>query len=499
MLTLLLIGLLAGAVTAVSPCVLPVLPVVFFGAGGVAAGGVAAGGVAPGGVAAGGVAAGGVAAGGVAPSGVIPGQDGVGTAVPVAARPRSAPLLIVTGLVGSFAVLTLAGSTVVTALHLPADVVRWAGLLVLFTAGLGLLVPSVQRQLQRPFSRFPRYTPAGTTRPFVLGLALGALYVPCAGPVIAAIAIAGATGDVDGGVVVLTAGFSIGTAIPLLLIAYWGERIGIRTARARSGIRRFRIAGGVVMMALAVAITLGAGPVLSGWVPSYTTAAQGLIEDNLTARDALRQLGAPDANSAPTPPPRAGSAATQDSMAAAAPASGPVVTCQSAAEALQNCGSAPALMGIDTWINTPGGAAVDLTGLRGKVVLVDFWTFACVNCQHVLPWVTAWSDRYRDAGLEVIGVHTPEFTFERDADNVRDAVAEEGIHYPVGLDNAAATWRGYGNSYWPAAYLIDADGTLRYIKFGEGDYRHTESLVRQLLSAANPGVALPDPVDEPGS
>ncbi len=464
MLTLLLIGLLAGAVTAVSPCVLPVLPVVFFGAGGAARR-----------------------------------QNDAGPAVPISAGARAAPVLIVAGLVGSFAVLTLAGSAVVTALHLPADVLRWAGLLVLFTAGLGLLVPGVQRQLQRPFSRFPRYTPSGTARPFVLGLALGALYVPCAGPVIAAIAIAGATGNVDGGVVVLTAGFSVGTAIPLLLIAYWGERIGIRSARVRSGARRFRIAGGAVMMVLAVALTLGAGPVLSGWVPSYTTAAQDSIEDSATARDALRQISAPGESSAPNSLPLPAPLATPAASAAAAPASGPVVTCESAADTLQNCGAAAALTGIESWINTPGGAEVSLAGLRGKVVLVDFWTFACVNCQHVLPWVTAWSDRYRDAGLEVIGVHTPEFTFERDADNVRDAVLEEGIHYPVGLDNAAATWRNFNNSYWPAAYLIDDDGTLRYVKFGEGDYQHTESLIRQLLLAANPGLPLPDPVDQPGS
>ncbi len=443
---------------------LPVLPVVFFGAGGVAQV-----------------------------------QNDVGPARPMAAGIRAAPVLIVAGLVGSFAVLTLAGSTLVTALHLPDEVLRWAGLLVLFTAGLGLLVPGVQRQLQRPFSRFPRYTPSGTARPFVLGLALGALYVPCAGPVIAAIAIAGATGNVDGGVVVLTAGFSIGTAIPLLLIAYWGERIGIRSARVRSGARRFRIAGGVVMMALAVALTLGAGPVLSGWVPSYTTAAQEAIEGNAAARDALQQISAPGANPAPNPLPLPAAAATPDAVAAAAPPTGPVVTCRSAAETLENCGAAPAFTGLDTWVNTPGGAAVSLTELRGKVVLVDFWTFACVNCQHVLPWVTAWSDRYRDAGLEVIGIHTPEFTFERDADNVRDAVVQEGIHYPVGLDNAAATWRNYGNSYWPAAYLVDAGGTLRYVKFGEGDYRHTESLIRQLLLAANPGLTLPDPVADPGS
>ncbi len=460
-LTLVLIGLLAGAVTAVSPCVLPVLPVVFFGAGSILRND-------PG-----------------SPGLDRPAQPARGA---VAVVRRGGAVRIVGGLVLSFAVLTLAGSLLVTALHLPAGVLRWAGLIVLFLAGLGLVVPAVQRVLQHPFTRLPQPDAARAGGPFVLGLALGALYVPCAGPVIAAIAIAGATGQVDQGVLVLTAAFSVGTAIPLLLFAYAGQHVGGRVSGMRAGARRFRVAGGVVMMALAAALTFNLTDGLLRWTPAYTAAIQDTVEGNETAQLALQQL-------APLVP-AAGSAAAESP---APGASGPVETCVSAAQTLANCGPAPDLVGIDTWINTPDEAPVSVSGLTGKVVLVDFWTFACINCQHVLPSVTAWYDTYHAAGLEVIGVHTPEFTFEHDPDNVRQAVTKESIHYPVGLDNSSATWRNYRNSYWPAAYLIDGTGTLRYVKYGEGDYQHTETLIRQLLLAADPAVVLPSPIDPPAS
>ena len=448
-----LVGLLAGAVTAVSPCVLPVLPAVFFGAGSTAAEPPARE-----------IATGGSTIGGVA------------------AVRRDGAIRIVAGLLLSFAVLTLTGSLLITALHVPPGILRWAGLTVVFVVGLGLVVPAVQRVLDRPFTRLPRPDASRAGGPFVLGFALGAVYVPCAGPVIAVIAIAGAAGQVDQGVVVLTAAFSIGTAVPLLLFAYAGQFIGGRVSRVRAGARRFRIAGGAVMMALAVALTFNLTDGLQRWTPTYTAAIQDAVEGNDTARQALNELA--------TPEPGIGSTAPDP---IAPTASGPVQTCRSAADSLANCGPAPALVGIDTWINTQDNAPVNISGMTGKVVLVDFWTFACINCQHVLPAVTAWYDTYHEAGLEVIGVHTPEFTFERDPDNVRAAVIEASIHYPVGLDNSSATWRNYHNSYWPAAYLIDATGTLRYVKFGEGDYQHTEALIRQLLLAANPAAVLPAP------
>jgi cytochrome c biogenesis protein CcdA/thiol-disulfide isomerase/thioredoxin len=459
-LTLLLIGVLAGAITAVSPCVLPVLPVIFFGAGSATGPGLGH------------------------PVGTAAGSTNDGA--PPRVR-RGGAGLIVLGLVLSFALLTLAGSVLVAALHLPTGVLRWAGLIVVFFAGFGQVVPAVQRVLQYPFARVPLPKPSRAYGPLVLGLAVGALYVPCAGPVIAAIAIAGSTGAVDQGVLVLTAAFSVGTALPFLLFSYAGQHVAGRTPWVRSRSRLFRVTGGVVMMTLAVALTFNLTDGLQRWTSTYTAAVQDAVEGSDRAQQELQQL---------TPPKPAVAPVDSAAEVQAPNLSGPVTTCRSAAEALANCGPAPELVGIETWINTEEGTPVTLSALRGHVVLVDFWTFACVNCQRVLPYVTAWYDTYHDAGLDVIGVHTPEFTFERDPENVRSAVAEQSIRYPVGTDNSSATWRNYRNGYWPAAYLIDSAGTLRYVKFGEGDYQHTEALIRQLLVAADPTTALPPPVNQ---
>ena len=138
---------------------------------------------------------------------------------------------------------------------------------------------------------------------------------------------------------------------------------------------------------------------------------------------------------------------------------------------------------------------LDIKRLRGKVVLVDFWAYSCINCQRAIPHVTDWYGKYSDAGLEVIGVHSPEYAFEKVPANVASGAKDLGITYPVALDNNLSTWTNYRNRYWPAEYLIDADGTVRHIKFGEGDYDVTENLIRQLLTDAHPGVKLPPPGD----
>ena len=160
---------------------------------------------------------------------------------------------------------------------------------------------------------------------------------------------------------------------------------------------------------------------------------------------------------------------------------------------LQQCGPAPAVSGITQWLNTPDGKPIDLASLRGKVVLIDFWAYSCINCQRAIGHVVDWYNRYRDDGFVVIGVHTPEYAFERVPGNVASGAAALHITYPVALDNDYKTWNNYQNLYWPAEYLIDANGTVRHTKFGEGDYDGTEKLIRQLLVAANPDARLPAP------
>ncbi len=430
MLVLISIGLLAGLVAGVSPCVLPVLPVIFF-------------------------------------SGGVHGRLSAGET----GRFRR-PLAIITGLAVSFAIVTLAGAAVLTAVGLPQDVLRWAGLVVLVLVGLGLLSPRLEQLLQRPFEGLPKLfgsnssgRPAGSG--FVLGLGLGTLYVPCAGPVLAAISVAGTTGHVTGGIAALTIAFSLGVALPLAVFATAGAGVYRRLASYRRRSRHFRIAGGVTMVLLAVALTFNLTDGLQRAVPPYTQALQDRVENNSAARQALSD----------------------------ATATGPVVSCLPQARTLANCGPAPQFVGIQNWLNTERNKPVTLTELRGKVVLVNFWTYSCINCQRALPTIKAWYADYHSSGLEIIGVHTPEFAYEHELSNVQGAVRSDGIEYPVGLDNSSATWRNFDNSYWPAEYLIDAGGVLRHVVYGEGGYADSEALIRELLRAANPEVILPAPTD----
>lgn len=167
--------------------------------------------------------------------------------------------------------------------------------------------------------------------------------------------------------------------------------------------------------------------------------------------------------------------------------------CSDGGSELESCGTAPDIKGITKWLNTPGNAPIDLKSLRGKVVLIDFWAYSCINCRRAIPHVVGWYDAYRDKGFEVIGVHTPEYAFEKEEANVVSGATDLGITYPIAMDNGFSTWTNYRNRYWPAEYLIDQQGTVRHVKFGEGGYDDTEKLIRQLLSEGNQ--ALPPAVE----
>ncbi|MFD8938795.1 cytochrome c biogenesis protein DipZ [Streptomyces sp. NPDC059578] len=453
MLTLVLIGLLGGLITAVSPCILPVLPVVFL-AGGTGGAPQRAGST-------GRSAADTVAAGSVlleAPPGAPPRAR--------ASRNRR-PYAVVTGLVLSFSFFTLLGVTIISALGLPEDILRHTGLALLVLIGLGLVFPPVERLLERPFSRLPQRQVNKEGSALVLGLGLGVLYVPCAGPVLAAITVAGARGEINADIVALTVSFAVGTAIPLLVFALAGRRVAERVAAFRTRARGLRITAGLLMIALAFALAFDVTTALQRALPDYTSAAQRKVEDNDTARQELSGLY-DNSNKA-------------------------LSRCEDGADELRSCGQAPPLEGIDSWLNTPGDRPVDLKDLRGKVVLVDFWTYSCINCQRATPHLRDWDRAYRNAGLRIIGVHSPEFAFEKKRGNVADGTRKLGVTWPVALDNGLTTWNNYRNRFWPAKYLIDADGTVRHFKFGEGQYDQTETMIRDLLRQADPTVDLPDP------
>lgn len=435
--TIALIGFLGGLITGISPCILPVLPVV-----------------------------------------LLSGMDS-GRARGVSSVAR--PYLVIAGLVCSFSLATLIGSALLTALHLPQDAIRWAALVVLVLIGVGLIFPPVQHLLERPFAYFPQRQIGSGTDGFGLGLALGALYVPCAGPVLAAIVVAGGTSSIGPGALVLTATFAIGNALPLLAFALAGRRVAERVAAFRRRQRAIQVAGGVAMIVLAVALVFNLPAMLQRAVPDYTTAMQ----NRLGANDIERGLG-------PAPAQRS----TQGGLQLSRPGTtidGALSDCSSGSADLQQCGPAPALTGVTGWLNTPDGKPLEPAAVRGKVILIDFWAYSCINCQRAIPHVIDWYNRYRDNGLLVIGVHTPEYAFERVPANVASGAADLHITYPIALDNDYATWNNFGNLYWPAEYLIDANGQVRHTQFGEGDYDGTEKLIRTLLVDAHPGARLPAP------
>lgn len=425
--TLVLIGLVGGLLTGISPCILPVLPVVFLGG---------------------------------ASRGIASRSDA--DAVPSRAR----PLLIVLGLTLSFSVFTLVGTAVLSLLHLPADLIRWIGLVVLVVLGLALMIPAVGHLIEKPFAWIPQRYVDPDRGGFVLGLALGAVFVPCAGPVLAAISVAGATGDLGPGVIALTLSFAVGCAIPLLVFAFAGRQLVTRIAALRRRQRVVRLVSGAVMIALAVGLTFNVTDIIQRTIPNYTEALAGTA-----GRDVSRALG------------EEGDPGDK------------LLQCRLQAiwDVIDgdDCGPAPELAGIQEWLNTPGGQPLTLEGLRGRVVLLDFWAYSCINCQRELPHVEAWAKDYAAAGLTAIGVHTPEYAFEHEVDNVRAGADRIGITFPIAIDNDYGTWNAYGNDVWPATYLIDATGRVRYVLYGEGSYSYEETLIRELLQEARPDAVLP--------
>jgi cytochrome c biogenesis protein CcdA/thiol-disulfide isomerase/thioredoxin len=482
-LELMFIGFLGGVVAGISPCILPVLPVVL--AAGVAEPAEIGGPVdgepsveqpvsSPATERVGALAAG---SAGVAASSVA--NEAIEAPVEAADAPRIGPseaagrrraLAVVAGLALSFGLFTLAGTWLLDALHLPLDTLRWLGLAVVGLVGAGLLVPALGHVLERPFARLGVGNPRSDRGGFLLGASLGPVFVPCAGPVLAAITAVGAQRRFGLSAVVLTAAFAAGVAVPLGVFAVAGRNLVRRivAVRRHSATVR-RVAGGVlVVTALAIAFNLTDG--VQRGVPGYTDALQNRIETGPAAKHALAGV-------------------------TGASTSGQIATCAADSPALESCGKAPALAAISRWLNTPGGRPLSLTGLEGRVVLVDFWTYSCINCQRTLPHLEAWYRAYAGDGFTIIGVHTPEFAFEHVASNVSSAAAQLGVDYPIAIDNRYATWDAYENSYWPAEYLIDARGTVRHVDNGEGNYAQSETFIRELLQAAHPRVALPRPTE----
>jgi cytochrome c biogenesis protein CcdA/thiol-disulfide isomerase/thioredoxin len=394
MLLLLGVAFVAGIVTALSPCVLPVLPVVLA-------------------------------------SGATGG-------------PRR-PFAVIAGLVASFTVFTLTAAALLSALGLPDDLLRNLAIAVVILVGLSLLWPPLGDLLGRPFYALARRRPSDTGSGFVLGVSLGLLFTPCAGPVIAAVATVAATQSLSVSAFLITLVYGLGAGVVLLGVALAARR-GMSLGWVRAHAPAVRRALGAAVLAVAVLMIAGVDKKLQTRVPEYTRALQGL-EESAAAQGELEDL-----------------------------VGGPGLAEE---ERLDDFGVAPEFQAIEGWINSE---PLTMQALRGQVVVLDFWTYSCINCLRTLPHVKAWYDAYRDDGLVIVGVHTPEFAFEREPDNVRRAVSDHGIEYPVALDPNYGTWQAWLNRYWPAKYFVDRRGHLRYAHFGEGNYEESERVIRRLLA-----------------
>jgi cytochrome c biogenesis protein CcdA/thiol-disulfide isomerase/thioredoxin len=411
------VGLLAGLITSISPCVLPVLPVLLAG-----------------------------------------GASG------------RRPLRIIAGLIGSFVIFTLFATWLLDRLGLPDDLLRNIAIVLLFVVAATLLVPQLGLLLERPFAKLTRFRAGGGG--FLLGASLGLVFVPCAGPVLAAVSVAAATNHVGLRTAVLTIAYAVGAAVPMLLIALGGQQLA---GKVRAQGPRVRIASGAVIALVALAIAFNVDSRFQTALPGYTSALQKHVEDTATAKRALAKINGTRSILDQTP------TTTTTPVAQAGPGASslPVLV-----------PSAPPIVAGGQWFNSK---PLTIPSLRGKVVLIDFWTYSCINCLRTLPHLEAWYSAYHSHGLQIIGVHSPEFAFEHVASNVQAAIKRLGIKYPVVQDNNFATWNNYTNQYWPADYLIDQQGRIRAYDTGEGGYSEMETDIQQLLGVYNvSGPSVPD-------
>ncbi len=397
---LLAVALVAGALTILGPCSLPILPLVV-------------------------------------------GATGSGRATRVVG--------VLAGFGLTFVVTTAIIAALLAAIGVTTQPLRLAAAAVFVVAGVVLAWPRAADWLTRHGPRPAGLAASmGSRGDLAAGLAFGAgiglLWAPCVGPLMATvIAAAAVEGPSAGGIAIATA-YVLGAALPLAAIAFGGRSLAARLGGAARGIR-LRQAYGVLMLVAGLTVASG-------------------LDLRLQAAAAATPSSAPEGTMA--------GATTADAPAASSGDPGLVVP-------LEDLGPAPELTGITSWINSQ---PLTMASLRGKVVLVHFWTFACINCIHVQPYVKAWYEAFKDDGFVVVGVHTPELSFERDLANVRQAVADDGVTFPVAFDPQYATWHAYQNRFWPAFWFVDRDGNIRHVHYGEGDYAASEAVIRELLAAS---------------
>ena len=427
--TFLIIAYLGGALTILSPCILPILPFVFARAG----------------------------------------QPFARSTLPMLAG-----MAITFALVATLA--AVGGAWAIRA----NEYGRFAAIVLLALFGLSLLSPRVASLLSRPVVDLGNnlLNAAGNGRAtssirssFVLGIATGLLWAPCAGPILGLVLTGAALKGANLQTTFLLLAYGAGATTSLAVALFAGGKIFASMKRSLGVSERIRQLAGAAVLAGVAAIALGLD---TGLLARLSYASTGSFEQALLDRLHMKSADGTQAETA-----------SNSAMVAVSDTTRPFHS------DLPVEGPAPSLDGAVTWLNSPPLTSAEL---RGKVVLVDFWTYSCINCIRTIPYVRAWAEKYKDQGLVVIGVHAPEFAFEKNVDNVKKAIGDFKIGYPVAIDNDYRIWRAFENNYWPAHYLIDAKGQIRYQHFGEGNYPQTEQAIQDLLHEAGSDMAQGAPV-----
>lgn len=416
MILLILFAFLAGVITILSPCILPVLPIILF-----------------------------------------PAVQGRKTG-------KSRPFGIVIGFVISFTFFTLFLSSIVRLINIPADSLRLFAVIVIAGFGISFLIPKFQLLLEKIFSVLAQFAPRSQTNTgfiggIIIGISLGLLWTPCVGPILASVISLALIGTITFDAFLITLAYSIGTAIPMFIIIYGGQKI-FQTPWLIKNTANIQKIFGVLMILTAIAIFTNLDRKFQSFVldifPKYG-ANLTWFEDIKPIRQELKKLkgnfslfkrGSPEIQSNLLEP---------------------------------KAVFAPEIITGGQWFNSK---PLTIKKLKGKVIVIDFWTYSCINCQRTLPYLRRWYKTYKDKGLVIIGVHSPEFEFEKNPNNLKKAIKDFMLEYPIVQDNNFDTWRAYNNQYWPAKYFIDKDGYIRHTHFGEGEYDQSEQVIQELLKEA---------------
>jgi cytochrome c biogenesis protein CcdA/thiol-disulfide isomerase/thioredoxin len=374
---------------------------------------------------------------------------------------------------------------------------RFAAIALLAVFGVTLLFPEVADRLMRPLvsagaklSQSAEESAQAGKNPFwaslLLGVATGLLWAPCAGPVLGLILTGAALQGASFQTSLLLLAYALGATTSLALALLIGGKVFAAMKRSLGAGQWVRRGLGAAVLLAVVAIGLGWD---TGYLTRISLASTNTLEQKLLDmlhKEPATAMGGGPAMSGSGPAMMSGN--NQAMTGSPAMSGGPAMMAKKPAGSpdLPIEGTLPPLTGITEWINSP---ALTAEGLKGKVVLIDFWTYSCINCLRAIPYVRAWAEKYKDEGLVVIGVHAPEFAFEKDVRNVKRAVGDLAITYPVAVDNDYAVWRGFNNRYWPAHYFIDAQGNIRHHHFGEGNYEQSERVIQKLLAEAGKPVA----------